>query len=254
MPLLKTQSIPPELAEFYKQALGETRPNTNPGGGDPDLTEIAQGRYPEHIEPPHEATFKQLRQREYFQDCFTCFNAAPENERRAYWRLSRDTSLRYYNLYMQRNIPLRMIGQSCGQWGRPHALSLKSELNFNHGGVYVPVEYEDAGGGVIELETDATPVGSNPYWCSEGPFSIFDFHIDRGSPPYDWECEILHTWNPTQRIRVETDFEWDELPPPVWEWERYIFFWRNGLLYNETVVWDLDVEVATGNPVGWGFD
>lgn len=254
MALLKEQSIPPELAEAYAKTLGATRPNANPGGGDPDFTDMAVGMYPRHIEPPHIPTVKQLRQREYFQDVFACFNLAPDNERRAYWRLSRAGPIPYYNDYMRINIPLRIEGQTCPMWALPKARSYKSELGADYAALNWTLTDEDEHIISLLLELDHAEHPEYPPEWSELPYALLHTWWDFTAIPYTVHHDLLAEWDPPARAEYEEGFSIPEIPEQGELLNRYVSFYRFSATHGEAVVWDYDIDDPGSELSMWDFD
>jgi hypothetical protein len=254
MALVNEQAIPPELAELYAQTLGATRLNVNPGGKEPCFTDICVSKYPSRLEPPHLPTFKQLRQREYFQDCFACFNLAPENERRAYWRLSRVTAMYYYNLYMSRNIPLRIQGYTCPSWSQPNARSFISDESNTWGRIEYNLSDEQEHTILYTMELDQITVGPDP---PPGPTPLAPYgftHVWFNWQTHEWETETLDTFNPPARTEYEDAISIPEIPDQ-WLYWRYVFFTRYGATPSgEAVMWDTEVDDPEAYMGYWNFN
>jgi len=244
VPRVKNQDVPPDLQEAYDQTLGPTRAVTYPGGRLPDSTDQTSARYPGTPEPPHVPTVKQIRQREYFQDVFECFNLAPDNERTAYWRLSRAGALRYYNDYMHKNIPRRIAGETCPDWAAPYARSFISEQTALTGYCLLPILDTDLHVLTIELELDPITVGAYPppWPIPNAPYSLIHYWFDWSDVSY--RRTILATFDPTERAEYYEEFEIPEISDgdPI---ENQIRFYRYGASdEGEAVMWSADLDDA----------
>jgi len=242
MARVKDQDIPVELAALYATTLGPTRAVSYPGEQHAGLADQVPSHYPESIEPPHVPTEKQLKQREYFETAFKCFNEAPQNERTAYWRLSKAGPIPYYNDYMRQNIPLAIEGFTCPFWAAPLARSFKSDSGQTWG--YVTLSISDPEEHLLHLELELDPIKEGSY---PAPWPIADamyslVHVWFDNETEDYKTQILETWNPTARMEDEDDFTIPEIPSgPIND--NIVFFFRYGAdEAGEAVIWDWSID------------
>jgi hypothetical protein len=250
----KNQDIPPELAAAYSSTLGPTHPVAYPGGQHAGLNDSIQKHYPLSLEPPHVPTEAQMRERKYFIDVLKCFNEATQNERTAYWRLSRAGAIPYYNDYMRKNIPLRIEGFECPYWAAPYARSFVS-LQGNIWGrfelhLFDTEEHELS----LALELDNIIKGPSPPDppTPDAPYGLVHYWWDWGS--FLWRTEELKTWDPAARGDYEESFIIPEITDayPVF---RNLFFTRNGATEEgEAVIWDYDPGTTEFTLGLWNFD
>lgn len=254
MPRVNDQQLPPDYAAAYNKTFGPTRPVAYPGLRLPSALDQVATAYPEHLEPPHVPTVAQLRERQYFQDVFECFNQAPDNERTAYWRLSRAGPLRYYNDYMHKNLPLRIEGFTCPYWAAPYARSFKSEEGPTSGHHLIELLDIDEHVFTIELELDPISVGSYPPpWPTPyHPYSLIHYWFDWSEVM--WKVTELDSWNPTERSEYEESYDIPEIGAgdPI---DRQIRFIRYGATdEGEAVVWTTRLDGEPTTFVGLNFE
>lgn len=254
MPRVNNQDVPPKLAAAYNQTFGPTRPVAYPGNQHPSELESVQKHYPFQLEPPHVPTTKQMQERQYFQDVFTCFNAAPANERTAYWRLSRAGPLHYYNDYMRKNLIRRIQGETCPDWREPYARSFKSEHGGTYGHYLTGLLDTDEHILAVSLELDPITPGHYPApWpIPDAPYSIIHFWFDWTEVM--WKRDILATFDPSERSEYEEDYNLDEIPPgdPI---DRQVRIIRYGATDSgEAVVWYSAIDGGPAEFEGFNFE
>jgi hypothetical protein len=254
MARVKDQDIPPDLQEDYEDTLGSTRETRFPGEKHPGLDDQVQSKYPPRLEPPHVPTEKQLKQREYFQITFKCFNEATDNERTAYWRLSKAGPIRYYNDYMRKNIPLAMQGHQCPFWAEPNARSFISDEGHTWGRweLHLTTPDECSLAMTLELDPIEPPPEPPPYPTPDAPYGLIHYWYNWQT--HIWVIEELETFDPAARAEYEVAFELPEIPGyyPVM---RNVFFTRYGQDdKGEAVIWDYDIDDPGATLGLWFFD
>lgn len=254
MASLKDQVIPPELAEAYLRALGTVRPNTYPGGIHPDHLQNAQQTGRGRPEPPFIPTQNQLLQRAIFKAASNCFNATSEQERRAYYRLSKITGQVYRNYYLSRHILAYLASSTCAQEARPLALSLMSHMGYTLGGVQLYPNDMAQHTVTYDVELDPATYKQHGYACISYVYQIIQWWWSSEHGAFVCKCLKAFTPNPTARIRyigtcVAPPPDPDDIPS-----QRRIAFWRNALDVSETVAWYFNIEPPGLNPVPYNFD
>jgi hypothetical protein len=254
MARIKDQNIPPALASLYAGTLGPSRDLAYPGSQHPGLDQVAETHYPATLEPPHVPTEKQRKQREYFQIAFECFNKAPDNERTAYWRLSKAGPIPYYNDYMRKNIPLAIEGFQCPFWAAPNARSFISDQNNTWGRYEIHLSdcQDHFLSLVLELDPIEAPEPPPPWPTPDAPYGLVHFWFNWET--YTWVAEELYTWDPDNRSEYEVDFE---IPAIVEEHpvHRNLFFTRYGVNeQGEAVVWYADIDDPGATFGYWNFE
>jgi hypothetical protein len=240
MARIKDQDIPPEFADFYKRALGDTRSVKYPGAKHPGLLDAVCSKYPPTLEPPHVPTEEQLAERDFFLASVACFNATPLNERFAYYRLSLESGLFYYDFYHSENIPRLINGESCIDISRPLASAYLGEEPLCP--AHIAVQFH--GEGDLTLHFDATLDPAVYFRCTEDEWYealiLFQGYYDTDEEPPLWKVNWTHAFTPTERTRYTEDFI---LPDPGFELRR-VNLDRFSLTDSQAVTWKfaLDIE------------
>jgi hypothetical protein len=239
VPRVKDQDIPPDMASLYADALGPTKDLKYPGAGHPGLDDVVTKHYPAILEPPHEPSDEQLEEREEFLKSVACFNAAPANERFAYYRLSLNSGLFYYDYYHKLNIPRFIAGESCDQIKRPLATAFLGQAPLCP--ATISTRWFQLGS--ITFHLDATLDPAIYFACTADPWGqaliLVQFYLDTDEEPPLWKYNWTHPFNPAVRTRYSQDFT---LPDPGYE-QRQLNLNRFSLTDSQAVTWIFRAEV-----------
>lgn len=247
MARIKDQDIPPEFAELYKRALGDTRPVAFPGAKHPGLLDAVCSKYPVTLEPPHVPTEHQLEERDFFLQSVACFNAAPLNERLAYYRLSLQSGLFYYDFYHSQNIPRFIDGESCLDISRPKASCYLGQEPLSPG--VISTRWFELGDILFHFDATLDPAVFEPYNGEPAAeaLMLFQAYRDTDEDPPLWKYNWFHFFNPTERTRYTEDFL---LPDPGFE-ERQVNFDRFSPTDSQAVTWIFNPETEADQYRGY---
>lgn len=235
MARINTQDIPPALVQYYKKCLGKTRHITCPGQSHPGLNKYVPKHFPDILEPPHIPTADQLEQRGYFSQSVECFNESPVNERSAYYRLSVNSGLFYYNFYHSENIPRFIAGQTCLQIHRPITTSFLTEDNIPHGYIRLTSLFSSAFDISIDFTTDPAVFHN---WFGPPvvhPFALRTRYYSLDTEPPGWNENSYHGWQATERTRIT---ETPSIPQPT-ALAYEVTFYRSAIAIAPTILWQL---------------
>ena len=254
MPSVKQQTIPSELSDLYVRSLGITRKTAYPGGYHPTLDETALLKYNKRMRRGKYPSATQLAQRAIFKSASDSFHYTTENERRAYYRLSKITGWEYRNYFMSRTILAFMAGQTWAQLARPFALSLMSGSGYKSGLVYR--ELHDVGPRALSydltLDVASNPTGIIP--CSSGSYSIVHSWWDQSQTPPVAACACLKTFTPTERMLYSGNISVPATPPQSPFFYRYLDFARDSDTASEAAVWQFATDAGGDTLYGYLFD
>jgi len=237
MARLADQDIPPGWKRIYDMALGQTRRIKYPGKYHPGQIDEACKKYPLRLEPPHVPTMKQLYQRSAFGKSLTYFAHTPDNERHAYYRLSLDVGLFYYNYYHHRNIPRILAGEREPDIMRPEASAYLDEDQIPWG--YLAGEFISGMNLQVQVEVETDPLTYEAHYTGV-PWALtltHEYWIYWGVPPF-WSIE--EKWEiPTGPERSHTLTT--QIIQGYFEALRRVVLYRSGTACDQTVVWKLFV-------------
>ena len=237
MARLADQDIPPGWKRIYDMALGQTRRIKYPGKYHPGQIDEACKKYPLRLEPPHVPTMKQLYQRSAFGKSLTYFAHTPDNERHAYYRLSLDEGLFYYNYYHHRNVPRILAGETEADIMRPEASAYLDEDQIPWG--YLSGEFVSGLNLQIQLELETDPITYEAHYPGI-PWALTltqEYWIYWGMPPF-WSIE--DKWEiPTGPGR--TYFMGGFIIEGYFEALRRVVLYRSGTDCDQLAAWQLTV-------------
>jgi hypothetical protein len=254
MAALREQSIPPDFVERYRRALGVTKPIPYPGPHHPLLEWAASKKYKRYLASLTTASPLQIAQRAVFKAASNAFYFTTEQERRAYYRLSKIIGITYRNFFLSRTILAFLDGMTWSQLARPTAFSLMTHMDYTYGGVFIYLPDKGARNLVYDIETDPATDGYAPYDCSSGTFSIVHRWWNSGASPPHSECSVLATFNPTERTRYTGTISVPAIPPQDPWIYRYVAFWRASQEVSETAAWHFSTGGPESDRSTWQFD
>jgi hypothetical protein len=240
MARVKGQDIPPELVHPYQDTLGPTRPFRFPGGTPPEDDHVCCKHYPYTIEPPHVPSAKQLYRRAQFCKSVLWFSHTPDNERHAYYRLSGDEGLFYYNYYHHIAIPLIGSGITEKDFMRPLASAYLDEDQIPWGYLAGRFSANFSTMATAEIWTDPIQYEHHYNRVNSALVLAHEYWIYWVDPPF-WSIEDWYNipLGPgRQKIIAQLACIYYGLT------ERRVVLYRSGAGVDQTVCWSLQVTLC----------
>lgn len=252
MASVKEQYLPPEIEDEYLEIMGEATLKPHPGASKGKLDLSVAKRYPRLGQAGPPPTWAQLQQRGAFKGATACFDAAPSNERNAYFTLAPWDGMPYYNFYMHRNIPLIEDGETCADFGRPHARAKKMTSGVTIHGATYSMHHEDPVLIQYDIESDVTEYHWINYLVYPHHCAFYQWYLNEDDDHWYLDPASLQLLDFTNRTRHTDEFT---IPSPGYPWRR-IEFAHAQAWSKRAVIWHLthDFIFDDWDYTGWAED